>query len=205
MQTPPNWPPDITFLSCPQYSSKITSALLNAFHTPTPSTASHPKIPHQSPSPQVLIRPIPSTAPHPAAGQRGLFAARPLTPGEFIIQYTGAVHPNEDSDERSDYDLSLDRDLGLSIDAGEAGNEARFINDYRSVAAGPNAEFRDVWVRMPDGHVRRWERGIGVFVLPAGKAGRKAKGIGKGEEILVNYGRGFWRERRAETESRTTI
>lgn len=32
---------------------------------------------------------------------------------------------------------------------------------------------------------------MGVWVLPAGKSG-KGKGIKKGDEILVSYGRGFW-------------
>lgn len=90
----------------------------------------------------------------------------------------------------SNYDLSLDRDLALAIDANHAGNEARFINDYRGVAERPNAEFREVW----DG--RSGERGMGVFVLGEGKKTKGRKGIKKGQEILVSYGRGFWGARR---------
>ncbi|CAG8981339.1 hypothetical protein HYALB_00005140, partial [Hymenoscyphus albidus] len=55
----------------------------------------------------------------------------------------------------SNYDLSLDREWGIGIDAKKCGTEARFINDYRGVAAAPNAEFREIW----DGN--RKERGMG--------------------------------------------
>ena len=86
-------------------------------------------------------------------------------------------------------------------------NVARFINDYRNIpgVASPNAEFRDVWVEIPSSqspvadHRRRtqtgdkvWEKRIGVFGKPAGKAGKRATGIRKGEEIVVSYGKGYW-------------
>jgi hypothetical protein len=58
------------------------------------------------------------------------------------------------------------------------------------VADRPNAGFREVWDE------RRGERGMGVCVLPEGKSG-KGRGIKKGEEILVSYGRGFWGARKA--------
>ena len=99
-------------------------------------------------------------------------------------------------DSSSNYDLCLDRESGLSIDAAIMGNEARFINDYRGISdAGPNAEFRDCLVLTAPATC---ERRIGVFVLRAGKAGKKAKGIAKGEEILVSYGKGFWSNRPRE-------
>ena len=76
------------------------------------------------------------------------------------------------------------------------GNEARFINDYRGVRdAGPNAEFRDCWVRVGRGVV---EKRVGVYVMSPGLSGKRAKGIAKGEEIVVSYGKGFWRARRRE-------
>lgn len=148
----------------------------------------------------VKISPI-STASHPACGQSGLFATKDLRPGTFILQYLGEVHasltqtqlPNStspiDPHADSDYDLSLDRELGIGVDADTRGNEARFINDYRGIANKPNAEFKEIWDE------RRQERGMGVFVLREGKSG-KGNGIRKGEEILVNYGRGFWGARK---------
>jgi hypothetical protein len=169
----------------------------------------------------VKITPI-STPAHPANGQSGLFAAKDLKPGTFILEYLGQIHVSSSSSTEipieattataaaaaaepapdpsaappdphahSDYDLSLDRDSRLAIDADRMGNEARFVNDYRGVADRPNAEFREVW------NARRGERGMGVWVLPAGRSG-KGKGVRKGEEILVSYGRGFWGARKED-------
>lgn len=140
------------------------------------------------------MRITPITNPsHPANGQSGLFAAKDLPPGSFILPYIGEVHGQAAAHEASDYDLSLDRDIELAVDAARSGNEARFVNDYRGVPGveRPNAEFREGW----DGK----ERAMGVWVLPAGKAG-KGKGIKKGEEILVSYGRGFWGARKEVEE-----
>lgn len=35
-------------------------------------------------------------------------------------------------------------------------------------------------------------RGVAIFVLPAGKSGKRKGGIPVGQEILVSYGKGFW-------------
>ena len=131
---------------------------------------------------------------HPAHGQCGLFAAQPLAPEKFILPYLGHVHGEMGADESSDYDLRLDRDLGISVDAAAMGNEARFINDYRGVprATGPNAEFKDTWIDVGHNHK---EKVIGVYILPAGKSGKRSSGIQKGDEILVSYGKGFWSSR----------
>ncbi|KAH6617827.1 hypothetical protein B0J18DRAFT_446029 [Chaetomium sp. MPI-SDFR-AT-0129] len=139
-----------------------------------------------------------------------------------------AISVVEDQDDpydyaTSDYDLWIDRESDLAVDAARAGNEARFINDYRGVPgpdqrhqygnsnsnfktkkqkrddqkakAKANAEFRTVW------DPRTGERGMAVFVLPAGKkaTGRaRVVGIARGEEVLVSYGRGFWQGRRGD-------
>lgn len=36
----------------------------------------------------------------------------------------------------------------------------------------------------------KWERRVGIFVLSAGKAGKRKGGIKAGEEVLVSYGKG---------------
>ncbi|PNS15405.1 hypothetical protein CAC42_664 [Sphaceloma murrayae] len=203
--TPIDWPTGVAYTSEPIYSDHVTLAMQKALHTPTAATASWPKVGAEDltvPCEKVRIHKISSTSHpnHPAAGQHGLFAAHHLPPGSFILPYIGQVHTNStsDTDATSDYDLSMDREMGISIDAAKVGNESRFMNDYRGVAEGPNVEFRDCWIQIParNGESRgRWERRIGVFVLPAGKAGKRRKGIGGGEEIVVNYGKGFWRGR----------
>jgi hypothetical protein len=113
------------------------------------------------------------------------------------LPYLGYVHNQIDIDDTSDYDLSLDREHGIGVDATTMGNEARFINDYRGVSTAPNAEFRDIFFDIGTGKV---EKRVGVFVLSAGKSGKRAKGIGRGHEILVSYGKGFWTERQSTQE-----
>lgn len=226
---PKNWPQDLPFLTRPAYSPALTSAQLRALRT-RPAPADCPdlrEVPASlppGPCASVRITPISDPA-HPACGQAGLFAARALPAAALVLPYLGVVHPgraasrgDEDEHAASDYDLWLDRggggddDGGVAVDASARGNEARFVNDYRGVpgARRPNAEFAEVW------DARTGERGMAVFVLPAGKrrerergkggggggSGKRGQGggIAKGEEILVSYGKGFWGKRREEEE-----
>jgi hypothetical protein len=199
---PKNWPNDVAYLRDITYSTTITLDQRAALSRTTPESVTYPKILSESlktPYPLVDIVTIKDEN-HPAYGQSGLFASQHLEPDAFILLYLGHVHTNSlsDTDPHSDYDLSYDRELGLSIDGAKCGNEARFANDYRTIADRPNAEFRDVFVNVKsekrvDG--LKWERRVGIFVLSAGKAGKRKKGIEKGEEILVSYGKGYWESR----------
>lgn len=198
---PKNWPSDIPYLRQPTHSPAIAPELLSRLNTPTRATAALPKHAHASlpqPNPSVAIARIDDLR-HPANRECGLFATTNLLPGSLIVPYVGHLHTDSpaDSDPDSRYDISLDRELGLSVDAAAAGNEARFVNDFRHIADGPNAEFRDFWVRFDDkgggdAGPARWERWVGVFVLPTGKSGLRRLGIRRGDEILVSYGKGFW-------------
>ena len=214
---PENWPttPSIPYLSVPVIAADLSKDILSSSSVVgSPSLEAHcvtiatPTVPYTN------IRITPITDPsHPARGQCGLFTTQGHPPDGFVCLYLGMVHstgsadlPNADNAEpKSDYDLSLDRDLGLAVDAAHMGNEARFINDYRGIADRPNAEFRDVLIK-PKVKGGKIERGVGVFVKTAkmnkkGKASKAdAVGIVKGEEILVSYGRGFWSARRIEAE-----
>lgn len=209
-QCPKNWPAALPYHASPIYGKQITrqqrsvlaekrlgDIVLAAEQTP-------------SPSPLVKITHI-EDSDHPAYGQCGLFATRHLKPGSFILLYSGTIHGDRSGDYLeatsaspqvsstgaglSDYDLWLDREAGLAIDAATCGNEARFINDYRGVSARPNAEFREVWSQ------KTRQRSMAIFVLPAGNGRGKMssgkKGISKGQEILVSYGKGFWTHRLA--------
>lgn len=154
------------------------------------------------------IQPI-SDPDHPANGQHGLFAARDLKPGTWIVAYLGRVHSDapEATDPQSDYDLWLDRDAGIAVDAAKAGNEARFVNDYRGVRSdGPNAEFGTAWCeRWGQLCVGFWVRGAGKAKVGKGKGkSSRQEGIKKGEEILVSYGKGFWEGRMAEEDAAGT-
>ncbi|KAK8206537.1 hypothetical protein M8818_004370 [Zalaria obscura] len=145
---PEDWPASVQYLRRPRLSSAVTPDLQKALRTPTRATAGYAKVAEPG-SPNPLVRIIPITAPtHPAYGQHGLFATERLPPDSFILTYNGLLHTNDlsDTDLESNYDISMDRELGLSVDATHMGNEARFINDYRRVNEAPNAEFKDVWL-----------------------------------------------------------
>ncbi|KKY27255.1 putative set domain-containing protein [Phaeomoniella chlamydospora] len=193
---PKSWPRGVTYLLKPQYGryvnqDQLISVLDSSTSVPTTTTITGTKA-SSGPCPLVKVTKIQDKT-HPAFDEFGLFANRHLPPDTFILFYLGFVHGTEDVDETSNYDLSLDAQQGIGIDATKMGNEARFINDYRGIRdAGPNAEFRDCWVDVGGG---RREKRIGVYVLSAGKSGKRANGIGKGEEILVSYGKGFWSHR----------
>ena len=183
---PQSWPKAVTFLKTPRYSKKLSQEALLSLHNNTQETLPNP----QSPNLQVTIREI-NDPDHPAHGQYGLFAAKHLAPDLFILPYIGLVHGPEDPDPLSDYDLCLDRTLNIGVDANKMGNEARFINDYRGIASSSNAEFRECWLDIAG----RPEKRVGIFVLTSGKAGKRSKGIARGEEILVSYGKSFWATR----------
>ena len=96
----------------------------------------------------------------------------------FIL--LGEIHCDDRPE--SDYDLSLHRiqdGTSIGVDARVMGNEARFINDYRGIRTRPNAEFVD---GRHSGELR-----MGIW--SAGEA------IGKGEEIVVSYGKAWWLNR----------
>ena len=201
-EPPPDWPVDLTYLTDQIYSAAITADMQR--HLAATPSDTHPLAripPHalRTPCPRAQPRRIPAaTAAHPARGQRGLFATQPLAPDTFVCLYLGRVHTGapDDTDAHSDYDVGFDAGGGLAIDAARAGNEARFANDFRGVAARPNAEFRDCVVPgKGEGAGVWWERRLGVFVLSAGKAGKRKAGIAQGQEILVSYGKGFWEAR----------
>ncbi|SCZ95302.1 BZ3500_MvSof-1268-A1-R1_Chr11-2g03418 [Microbotryum saponariae] len=166
---------------------------------------------------QYLTAPLPSRhlpaahplidATHPAKGQFGLFANAKIPPRTWIRDYLGVVHPEQDVDSTSDYDLCLARipifedpsseTIAFSpvryetigIDATKAGNEARFINDYRGVLKRPNAVFESREWKSADGTTVQGVR-MSVWSGP--------KGVEKGSEICVSYGKGFWDGRKSE-------
>lgn len=194
-QLPKSWPAGVMYLRAPRYSASLTRQHLDAIQRPASESppAVQPLV--ERPCPNVRIVPI-TDVQHPAHAQCGLFAARALPPNTLILYYLGLVHGPEDADPESDYDLCLEREHDIGVDATSCGNEARFINDYRGItSSGPNAEFRDCWVHAPSAKGLVLERRIGIYVLAAGKSGKRATGIAKNEEILVSYGKGFWANR----------
>ena len=170
---PKGWPADIVHISANMYHSSVLQETISLLRGSKPSKS----VP---PCPLVRIRRI-DEAGHPAKGQSGLFATKKILPNTFILFYLGEVHA--DAREASNYDLSLFRTqegISIGVDAQKMGNEARFINDYRQVAAKPNAIFREV--RTEDGELR-----MGIWSATTE--------IKKGGEILVSYGKSWWKAR----------
>jgi len=172
---PGHWPPHIHYLHRSRYHSSVPPEIrclicrLNK----------RDEVAQDQPSRRaVIIRTISSLS-HPACGQRGLFTSKKIPPRTWIIDYIGEVHCD---DRDSDYDISLYRSqdgVSVGVDANLCGNEARFINDYRGILSHPNAVFAE---RTVSGELR-----MSVW---SGSAV-----IRKGEEILVSYGKSWWRSR----------
>jgi hypothetical protein len=205
---PKNWPRSMPYLSTVHLDSSLTESQIAAFRLSTPPSCtsdqeifSIPTLCQYSPTSNPLVVVTLITNPsHPAHGQSGLFAARPLPQGTHILDYTGSLHscplpsPSQtvvSSCSTSDYDLAfLSRDLSLAIDSAKMGNEARFINDYHGIAKRPNAVFEEYFAKVRVKGRECWEGRMGIWVDP-----RSESGIGKGEEVCVSYGRGYWRAR----------
>ncbi|OCK77453.1 hypothetical protein K432DRAFT_120251 [Lepidopterella palustris CBS 459.81] len=184
---PKNWPKDLTYLRRPHYSKTLSPATLTALTTP-PSSSFTPITPLSPPFPQIRITPITSPT-HPAHNQYGLFTTTHLSPSKLILPYLGFVHSAADEDSASDYDLSLDREHGIGVDATRMGNEARFINDYRGVAGGPNAEFRECWMRIG----ADWGKVMGCSWWVREIRGRGGRGLERVRRCWLVMERGFGR------------
>lgn len=209
LAVPENWPDDIEYLTEPTWSDAITEEQRSKLTRRASEVETHCRVTSEqvARTPKACAITIITDEKHPARGQRGLFAAENLEPDQFIIIYQGHIHNNSlsDTDPRSDYDLSFDREIDLSIDAARSGNQSRCANDYRGIAERPNAEFRDCFIKVPCAKRvggTRWERRVGIFVLSAGKAGKRKHGIKAGEEILLSYGKQFWESRRVMAQFR---
>ncbi|KAK1220947.1 hypothetical protein PQX77_016243 [Marasmius sp. AFHP31] len=207
---PSHWPKELKYIqSCCFHSSVSVEA--RQFIRGTGSVATkNANAKKSARNGVVAIRRIADDA-HPANGQHGLFAMKKIPARTHILDYIGelrAVFERQSSaqsihqsphagelhcDDRpsSDYDLSLHRfqsGESIGIDASTTGNEARFINDYRGIQAKPNALFTDY--RTASGELR-----MGIW------SGNEE--IKKGSEILVSYGKSWWKER-AQAEQEPT-
>jgi hypothetical protein len=154
-----------------------------------------------TPNPLVEIQKITSQE-HPAFGEYGLFATQDLYPNQHIGDYVGVVSNSTNESKTSHYILGFGQVNGeiLSIDAELMGNETRMINDYRGISKTkkPNVIFEQY--RHEDA-LR-----MGIFVVNAGNLGTflgmtkqeklsnaQSIKITKGTELLLSYGKGFWK------------
>lgn len=108
-------------------------------------------------------------------GAKGLFATKHFKMFDVIGEYCGVIR--NDPNHGGEYVARFDEELysgsfkNLSVDAGNLGNECRFINSYRNVAPCPNVALRTCMInRLPS-----------LFVICT-------RAIAPGEEILMDYG-----------------
>ncbi|KAJ3306230.1 hypothetical protein HDV03_000150 [Kappamyces sp. JEL0829] len=177
---PKNWPSHVVYLKRQEWP---TAAIPNFYcKTLADPQQTVPVLPDVEPCigicKKVTIKPITDPS-HPACGSWGLFAAQTLNGPSYLLDYKGVILPEEQESKTSDYSLHFNE--LFSIDAEKKGNEARFLNDYRGIGEKPMVKFE--LYRCKSGTVR-----MGIFVLPRVT-------IKKGQEILINYGKGFWKER----------
>ncbi|KAJ3274249.1 hypothetical protein HDV01_003322 [Terramyces sp. JEL0728] len=114
---------------------------------------------------------------HPAYPAFGLFSTSAIPPKTLILNYIGVVRAGDEASQTSDYILHFDGDY--SVDAEFAGNEGRYVNDFRGISDKPNVKFQ----------LHKNKRGrvnMGIWSI--------AK-IPKGKELTVTYGKGFWQQR----------
>lgn len=187
---PKSWPPEIeylvdnifepTSLEIPPYKIPLSK------DHPTHPFTSSPLLPISidpiMPSPLVKIKSLASQKDHPAYPGNGLFAVKDLKEYNLILKYTGKVTARIEGGEKgSDYELGFNQQF--CIDGWRMGSEARFVNDYRGIRPKPNVIFHE-YIESHSGKMK-----MGVWVIPGvGK-------IRKGEEIVVSYGKSFWKER----------
>ncbi|KAI0374456.1 SET domain protein [Pilatotrama ljubarskyi] len=178
---PARWPEQVRYITEPRYHISVP-VRIRELVCPGAQKASSTRTPTlpQRAKPTVAIQII-SDQSHPARGQYGLFATKKIPPRTLILDYIGEVHC--DDRPNSDYDLSLYRTpdcVSVGVDAEFAGNEARFVNDYRGVKPKPNAIFQE----------RRTDSGELRMSVWSG-----SEAIKKGDELLVSYGKSWWRAR----------
>lgn len=185
-----SWPETVEFSNNYRWDEEVPDIIKNKY------TSTNSKLRAFRPSKKVYIKKI--TDPnHPAFGECGLFCALPegLPPGAWILDYVGKVTLGEKQDKSSDYVSDFGEKSELACDANTFGNEARFLNDFRNTGSFPNVEFNTRRDRF--GELRQ-----GVFVklkkdakIANSKVGQEFDGIKQHEELLVSYGKSYWRSR----------
>ena len=116
----------------------------------------------------------------PRQGRERTFRRAKALPGEHIVDYLGYVTLSGNEDQTSDYSASFGDDHELALDAAKVRNEARMCNDFRNTGKRANAVFDQYRDAAGD-------KKLAIFVGP--------HPMGKGEEVLVSYGKGFWANR----------
>lgn len=99
---------------------------------------------------------------------------------------------NEEGNSHNDL-LSMAQKNLKSLDTGDVGHNNNIVASFAEASNEiVNPEFRSKDFNKRKRRKKAGMRGIAIFVLPAGKSGKRKAGIQPGQEILVSYGKGFW-------------
>ncbi|KAJ3254348.1 hypothetical protein HK103_007230 [Boothiomyces macroporosus] len=173
MALPKNWPKEIRYLNSNEW--KQPPALYTS-----PSATDKDILSYDAnitgPCKLVRITRITDES-HPAFPAYGLYSTAVIPAKTLILNYIGVVESEQEASQTSDYILHFDKEF--SVDAEFAGNEGRFVNDFRGIGEKPNVKFE--LYKNKKGQVN-----MGIWSI--------AK-IPKGTELLVTYGKGFWQQR----------
>lgn len=167
---PREWPEDVHFLIEQEWKN------MSEYYSKIPPGETKVKVAPKSICKSVKIFKI-TDVNHPSYPACGLKATCNIPAKTFILDYRGIVTDESKASETSDYILQFDQEF--SIDAEFKGNEARFINDFRGIQHKPNVCFE--LCRNAKGQMC-----MGVFSLVK---------ISKNQELVVTYGKGFWKAR----------
>eukprot|EP00035_Acanthoeca_spectabilis_P021360 m.437803 g.437803 ORF g.437803 m.437803 type:complete len:259 (-) comp18158_c0_seq1:107-883(-) len=170
----------VAFVTSSVWDARLDAATLDSYGVPEVARGL-PKDLKQMVAPYAAIEAVAvrrvTSKEHPACGQHGLFAARYIPPRTHVLDYVGFITDETRCSTTSDFIMRLDGPL--SVDAERCGNQARFINDFRGVAAKPNVELV-----------------LGSERPPTMQVWTAAEGVAAGTELLLSYGKGFWEARR---------
>ena len=177
-KVPKCWPNDVEYISDFVWSKHVSNEILKECGVNyNVSLMNHKNNINKNSNKLIRIKII-NDIKHPAYKQRGLFALKKIKNKTYICDYIGYIETTEYESLTSDYIMFFYKNL--SCDACKMGNESRFMNDYRNISDKPNCE----WKNYRDIHGRLR---IGVFA---------SKDIKKGDELLVTYGKAFWKSRK---------
>jgi len=183
------WPMNVEFSNEYKWDDRITNEIKELYRPSNRQQKQRRRSNRRSH--KVYMRKILDPA-HPAYGEYGLYCALDhAKPGTWLLDYIGQITLGEHQNKSSDYVCDFGTRSELACDALSHGNESRYINDFRNTGKYPNVEF----------NVRRDSHGElrqGVYVKQIKDMVRSDgnfDGIHRDEELLISYGKNYWRSR----------
>ncbi len=131
--------------------------------------------------PKIEIRTLPNHHPAYCGGKgMGVFCRKTIQNNEIIGEYVGVCRTENEYRHSLPNAYILHHGGGLYIDAKAAGNELRFVNDYRGVSFEQNVKFFRAEPQSTRIFRNKTMKGYTAVV--------SCKLINPGEELLVDYG-----------------